>query len=129
MGYFIVHLLMSHYSFSGLSPTSPHSHNAHSPQTYHNTQLSSPHTLSPPNTSRPWPKSPNRSSHTPPVSAPSSQWYPGTRSRSPVSYTHLDVYKRQPQDCSCPSCGAPQPYLYRNNGKAGQLKCLSLIHI
>ena len=28
-----------------------------------------------------------------------------------------------PQDCSCPSCGAPQPYLYRNNGKAGQLKC------
>ena len=23
-----------------------------------------------------------------------------------------------PQDCSCPSCGAPQPYLYRNNGKA-----------
>ena len=28
-----------------------------------------------------------------------------------------------PQDCSCPSCGAPQPYLYRNNGKAGQLHC------
>ena len=28
-----------------------------------------------------------------------------------------------PQDCSCPSCSAPQPYLYRNNGKAGQLKC------
>ena len=28
-----------------------------------------------------------------------------------------------PQDCSCPSCGAPQPYLYRNNGKVGQLKC------
>ena len=28
-----------------------------------------------------------------------------------------------PEDCSCPSCGAPQPYLYRNNGKAGQLKC------
>ena len=28
-----------------------------------------------------------------------------------------------PKDCSCPSCGAPQPYLYRNNGRAGQLKC------
>lgn len=28
-----------------------------------------------------------------------------------------------PKNCSCPSCGAPQPYLYRNNGKAGQLKC------
>ena len=28
-----------------------------------------------------------------------------------------------PENCSCPSCGAPQPYLYRNNGKAGQLKC------
>ena len=28
-----------------------------------------------------------------------------------------------PEDCSCPSCGAPQPYPYRNNGKAGQLKC------
>ena len=27
------------------------------------------------------------------------------------------------ENCSCPSCGAPQPYLYRNNGKAGQLKC------
>lgn len=27
-----------------------------------------------------------------------------------------------PEHCSCPSCGAPQPYLYRNNGKAGQLK-------
>lgn len=26
-------------------------------------------------------------------------------------------------DCTCPSCGAPKPYLYRNNGKAGQLKC------
>ena len=28
-----------------------------------------------------------------------------------------------PQDCVCPCCGAPQPYLYRNNGKAGQIKC------
>ena len=28
-----------------------------------------------------------------------------------------------PENCSCPSCSAPQPYLYRNNGKAGQLKC------
>ena len=28
-----------------------------------------------------------------------------------------------PENCSCPSCDAPQPYLYRNNGKAGQLKC------
>ena len=28
-----------------------------------------------------------------------------------------------PKNCSCPSCGAPQPYLYHNNGKAGQLKC------
>ena len=28
-----------------------------------------------------------------------------------------------PEDCSCPSCGAPQPYLYRNNGKAGRPHC------
>ena len=28
-----------------------------------------------------------------------------------------------PDDCQCPFCGAPKPYLYRNNGKAGQLKC------
>lgn len=28
-----------------------------------------------------------------------------------------------PQDCCCPACNAPQPYLYRNNGKAGQIKC------
>lgn len=28
-----------------------------------------------------------------------------------------------PEDCSCPSCNAPKPYLYRNNGKAGQLMC------
>ena len=28
-----------------------------------------------------------------------------------------------PENCSCPSCSAPQPYLYRNNGKDGQLKC------
>ena len=28
-----------------------------------------------------------------------------------------------PEDCSCPSCKAPQPFLYRNNGKCGQLLC------
>lgn len=28
-----------------------------------------------------------------------------------------------PDDCRCPSCNAPQPYLYRNNGSKGQLKC------
>ena len=28
-----------------------------------------------------------------------------------------------PEGCTCPSCHAPQPYLYRNNGKAGQLMC------
>lgn len=28
-----------------------------------------------------------------------------------------------PEDCTCPSCNAPQPFLYRNNGKAGQLLC------
>ena len=28
-----------------------------------------------------------------------------------------------PEYCTCPSCKAPQPYLYRNNGKAGQLMC------
>ena len=28
-----------------------------------------------------------------------------------------------PEDCSCPTCKAPQPYLYRNNGRAGQLMC------
>ena len=28
-----------------------------------------------------------------------------------------------PDECTCPVCDAPSPYLYRNNGKAGQLKC------
>jgi len=28
-----------------------------------------------------------------------------------------------PESCTCPSCNAPQPYLYRNNGKGGQIKC------
>ena len=28
-----------------------------------------------------------------------------------------------PEHCTCPACKAPQPYLYRNNGKAGQLMC------
>ena len=28
-----------------------------------------------------------------------------------------------PDNCSCPACNAPMPYLYRNNGKFGQLKC------
>lgn len=28
-----------------------------------------------------------------------------------------------PDECTCPRCKAPKPYLYRNNGKAGQLLC------
>ena len=28
-----------------------------------------------------------------------------------------------PDDCKCPACNAPKPYLYRNNGKGGQIKC------
>lgn len=28
-----------------------------------------------------------------------------------------------PDDCTCPFCNAPKPYLYRNNGKKGQIKC------
>lgn len=28
-----------------------------------------------------------------------------------------------PEKCTCPACSAPQPYLYRNNGKGGQLLC------
>lgn len=28
-----------------------------------------------------------------------------------------------PEDCSCPRCKAPSIYLYRNNGKKGQLLC------
>jgi len=28
-----------------------------------------------------------------------------------------------PEDCVCPECGAPHDYLYRNNGKKGQLQC------
>ncbi|SET13966.1 hypothetical protein SAMN04487772_1093 [[Clostridium] polysaccharolyticum] len=27
------------------------------------------------------------------------------------------------EDCHCPSCNAPMPYLYRNNGKKGQILC------
>ena len=32
-----------------------------------------------------------------------------------------------PEDCSCPRCNAPQPYLYKNNGSKGQLLCKSLL--
>ena len=28
-----------------------------------------------------------------------------------------------PENCTCPECGAPRDYLYRNNGKKGQLLC------
>ena len=28
-----------------------------------------------------------------------------------------------PEDCTCPCCNAPMPYLYRNNGTKGQIKC------
>lgn len=28
-----------------------------------------------------------------------------------------------PEDCLCPCCNAPMPYLYRNNGKKGQILC------
>ena len=28
-----------------------------------------------------------------------------------------------PDDCHCPMCDAPVSYLYRNNGKAGQIMC------
>ena len=28
-----------------------------------------------------------------------------------------------PEDCTCPCCKAPQPFLYRNNGRRGQLLC------
>ena len=37
------------------------------------------------------------------------------------------ISRRKPcdisDDCCCPSCSAPKPYLYRNNGKARQLSC------
>ena len=28
-----------------------------------------------------------------------------------------------PEECSCPRCQAPKPYLYKNNGSKGQLSC------
>jgi transposase-like protein len=28
-----------------------------------------------------------------------------------------------PEECTCPCCKAPQPFLYRNNGSGGQLLC------
>lgn len=28
-----------------------------------------------------------------------------------------------PDDCTCPFCNAPKPYLYRNNGDKGQIMC------
>ena len=28
-----------------------------------------------------------------------------------------------PEDCTCPCCKAPHPFLYRNNGRRGQLLC------
>ena len=41
----------------------------------------------------------------------------------PVRPVHRRSECDIPDDCTCPSCKAPQPYLYRNNGKAGQLMC------
>lgn len=28
-----------------------------------------------------------------------------------------------PDDCSCPRCNAPMPFLYKNNGSKGQIRC------
>ena len=28
-----------------------------------------------------------------------------------------------PDDCTCPRCNAPRPYLYKNNGSKGQVLC------
>ncbi len=28
-----------------------------------------------------------------------------------------------PDDCTCPRCGAPKPFLYKNNGSKGQILC------
>ena len=28
-----------------------------------------------------------------------------------------------PDDCTCPRCNAPKPFLYKNNGSRGQLLC------
>ena len=33
-----------------------------------------------------------------------------------------------PDDCSCPRCDAPKPFLYRNNGSKGQLLCKNKLH-
>lgn len=33
------------------------------------------------------------------------------------------VKSEVPDDCKCPCCGAPSSYIYRNNGKEGQMKC------
>lgn len=43
----------------------------------------------------------------------------GTKIRPVLRRSSCDI----PEDCSCPRCKAPQPFLYRNNGKAGQLLC------
>lgn len=43
------------------------------------------------------------------------------------NYTVKTVRRRSecdiPEDCSCPRCGAPLPYLYKNNGSKGQILC------
>ena len=41
----------------------------------------------------------------------------------PVKPVHRRSACNIPEDCTCPACKAPQPYLYRNNGKEGQLMC------
>ena len=34
-------------------------------------------------------------------------------------YSECDI----PEECTCPRCKAPMPYLYKNNGSKGQLCC------
>jgi transposase-like protein len=43
------------------------------------------------------------------------------------NYTVKPVSRRRkcdiPEECHCPRCGAPSPYLYKNNGSKGQVLC------
>ena len=48
------------------------------------------------------------------------QWRYGDKEILPVKRRKpCDI----PEDCRCPRCGAPMPYLYKNNGSKGQILC------
>lgn len=47
------------------------------------------------------------------------EWRYGKKIKPVARRKECDI----PDDCTCPRCNAPKPYLYKNNGSKGQVLC------